>query len=81
MVAEPPPVMVTTPPLFTVAIAVLLLLHTPPGVVLLKVKLVPLHPPVVPEILVIAATTGVWLTVIFEVAVAVQLLESVTVNE
>jgi hypothetical protein len=73
--------METTPALLTVATAVLLLLQTPPAVASLNVKLVPLHPPVLPEILVMDDTTGVWLTVILEVTVAVQLLESVTVNE
>ncbi len=81
MVVEPPPAMVTTPLLFTVATEVLLLPHTPPLVASLNVKLLPPHPPVLPEIPVMAATVGVWLTVILEVTVAEQVLESVTVNE
>lgn len=73
--------MTTAPEEFTVATAVLLLLQTPPGVASLNVKPVPIHPPVLPEIFVIAATVGVWLTVMFAEAAAVQLFESVTVNE
>jgi hypothetical protein len=45
------------------------------------VKLVPTHPPVTPEIFVMAATVGVWLTVRLEVTILAQPFVSVTVNE
>lgn len=43
IVAEPADIPVTTPEPLTVAIAVLLLLHVPPGVALVKVMAEPTH--------------------------------------
>ena len=61
---------VTTPVLeFTVAVAVLLELHTPPDVVLASVVVLPTHTDVVP---VIAATTGNALIVTVAVTELVQ---------
>ena len=60
IVTVPPDTPVTTPPLLMVAMAGLLVDHTPPGVVLAAVIVVPAHRLVGP---VMAATVGFELTV------------------
>jgi hypothetical protein len=73
MVAVPILTPVATPvEAFMVQIAVLLLLHTPPVVALLKVLVLPPQPVVVPEM---AATVGNAFTVITLVAEAEPQLE------
>ncbi len=67
MVGVPKAIPVTTPPL-TVASALSLLLHTPPGVALARVVVRPGHTVSVP---VMGLTVGVGFTVIFCVAMAV----------
>ena len=67
---------VTTPLLLTVATAVLLLLHTPPTVALLKVVVDPTHALAVP---VIGLTVGYAYTVNTCVTVVLQPLLPVTV--
>ena len=69
MVTLPKATPVTTPPLLTVAIAVLPLLQVPPGVASANVVVEPIHTDEAP---VIAATTGAAFTEITLVTVVVH---------
>ncbi len=66
MLLVPAATPVTTPPVFTVAIAVALLIHVPPDTVLVRVVVDPVHTVAVPPI-----AAGVAFTVTFAVVVAV----------
>ena len=78
IVLEPTLFIVTRPVLSTVLIAVLLLLHTPPGVASLNVIVLPTQPPELP---LMAATTGDELTVTEKIILASLPPASLTVIE
>jgi hypothetical protein len=76
IVTVPAATPVTSPVLLTAATAASLLVHTPPGVVLLKAVTAPTHTAISP---VMGFTTGVALTVTVAVCAALQLSLFVTV--